>query len=481
MSGIPEWVELYNNDTSDLFLKGVYISDNTTRQYVGDIYIKSKGFIILSRDTISLKKVLQSPFHAGFIQTTLPVLNNTKDRLILSDIDGAILDSISYSLLKIYRGYSLERSQAIHDIFVLSSDPRLHTCGFVNSSTPINNDLMVETVYVHLDSIMVSIYNHGHIRMDSIDVLIRSSSSNRAFRIDSLQSKQKDSLIIYMGELYNKSGYDSIYVSIQNNHKDPRTYNDSINTIIYRSFPFQSIRINEINIKSGNYPEYVELYIADSTYQRQPITLVVNNNRIEINDVSIMKYILISTESFTTIHQQSSIMINKTLSINDKGGLIQIIDRNNTILDSFNYSPLITNYESYTGSYSFEYIDSLDNWQLSTNEHGGTPGMRNSSIRNPFSDRLIIENASHKNTVYNCNTFGIIQPFIIGVYSCDAYSHNGLFIKNIISGKLLPSESTIELPLDPLLENQLIILLHTVRDFHGSRICYELTPVVMRN
>ena len=146
--------------------------------------------------------------------------------------------------MKIYRGYSLERSQALHDTFVLSSDPQLHTCGFVNSSTPINNDLMVETVSVHLDSIMVSIYNHGHIRMDSIVVLIRSSSSNRVIRIDSLQSKQKDSLILYMGELYNKYGYDSIYVSIQNNHKDPRTYNDSINTIIYRSFPFQSIRIN---------------------------------------------------------------------------------------------------------------------------------------------------------------------------------------------------------------------------------------------
>ena len=75
----------------------------------------------------------------------------------------------------------------------------------------------------------------------------------------------------------------------------------------------------------------------------------------------------------------------------------------------------------------------------------------------------------------------IQHPFLIGIYSCDLFSVSGIFIKNSVKNVLIASETSIEIPFDLIYKDQLLILVHTIKDLYGNEMLFYSTPLFMRN
>jgi len=480
--GVPEWIELHNNTMNTIQLLGVTIEDNSTKQVIPDIVIPVNSYIILTKDTLALQRVFPHEHVYSFIQTSLPVLNNTKDKLLIIANKGTFRDSIFYAFHKANRGKTLERKIATnYDTLLISTNPVGHTAGFINSCLPMSNDARINDLYQHIDSITVHVENNGDSTLHYLNLSIKSDSITVNYSIDSLKSFTKDSIIIDIRELSVNHGINPILVYIQHQKRDPRSYNDTMSTIVYRSFPYGTIRINEINIRNTFYPEYVELIVTDSIYQdRTPLELIINNDTLCIDDSILKEYNVISSKSLN-MYDSSALYINEAgLRINDQAGEILLRDRNGSLLDSVNYGPIITEYSTYSEC-SIEYSVNVDKqWFISTDKSGGTPGKKNSPINRSQSTDLHIHPNCHEFEI-DCKNYTIKHPFYIGSYSCDVFSTSGLYIKNIIQELLLPSEGQIHIPEDAELYDQIVILLHTVKDLHGTSILHVLTPILMRN
>lgn len=482
LPGIPEWIELHNSSKHIISLNEMTIEDNSTKQMIGDIEIPVNGFIILTKDTLSLKQVFPYQTDIRFIQTPLPVLNNTKDKLLIMANHGHLIDSITYTFLKVNRGKSLERCIKNHlDTLVISSNPIGHTGGIINSCNPLTYDGRIIGIHQLKDSISIVYENNGDSSLYDISLSVWSHQENTTLDIDSLSPFMNDTISLSMNELLLDYGEESIMASIEHRNNDPRNYNDSMNTILYRSYPYGSIHINEVNIKNTYYPEYVELKVIDSMYVgRTPLYIIINNDTLIINDSLICEYNVITSKSIQTIDSTALFKLEPRLRIQDQSGKILIVDRNGTYLDSLYYGPIVDKYASYP-NYSIEYSDHIDEkWFISTDINGGTPGRKNSPIIKSITNTLHI-NAECTNPISSCQLYAIKHPFFIGSYSCDAYSISGLFIKNILKELLIPSNGIVQIHDDAELIDQLLILLHTVKDIQGTTILHALTPIIMRN
>jgi len=85
-----DWIELYNNSADPINLNNMYISDNLTTPYkwrLPDSVIAADDFIILWADND-----VQNGIHTNF------KLSSLGESIVLSNSDGTILDSISFSL-----------------------------------------------------------------------------------------------------------------------------------------------------------------------------------------------------------------------------------------------------------------------------------------------------------------------------------------------------------------------------------------------
>jgi hypothetical protein len=97
----PEWVELYNNSSSPINIKNWKISDSTAQG--SPITITTIDHIINANDIIVISKSNQIiPPHVHIDTTkiiyvsSLPTLNNDRDKVIIFNNAGGIIDEVSY-------------------------------------------------------------------------------------------------------------------------------------------------------------------------------------------------------------------------------------------------------------------------------------------------------------------------------------------------------------------------------------------------
>jgi len=84
-----DWIELYNNSSSDISLHNMFLSDDLTDPFdwrFPDTTIAANGFIVVWADND-----VQSGLHASF------KLSSAGEDVVLSNSDGTLLDSISFS------------------------------------------------------------------------------------------------------------------------------------------------------------------------------------------------------------------------------------------------------------------------------------------------------------------------------------------------------------------------------------------------
>jgi len=485
LSGNPEWIELYNSDSANNFSIAVlWIEDATNRVKIENIDIPSREYLIITRDTNTLKNSV-NPIQCKLRQAVLPTLNNSKDKIILRNQDSTILDSIAYTISKEQKGKSLERYKNLSSSNDLktSIDPKGHTCGFINSILPLDNDLQLRSIFVNDDSIYFRLYNNGNIPIQDIQIIVSTGTSYVKSYLDILNTHQLSEIGISVSELQISKGMNQISIISSHLFEDPRLYNNNGVFEFYQSFPNRSIIINEINVHDNNFPEFIEIRILDNSINLQDgYTCIIGRDTIDLSLEDSSEYVLITKETDQRLSEQVCIYDNG-FSLSNEGRNIQIIDPNGIIIDSINYDYLIHKYSSYLPNSTFEYIDSLNGgtWFISMHEIGGTPGKMNSPIYSSNTKDITIEYEGCNGTYLNCQQIRINQPFTIGIYSCDVYTLDGFYISSIFVDKLIPSETVfpffnmIDLP------SSVYILVHRIKDYQGNDSISKITPCIKRN
>ncbi len=192
LSGNPEWLELYNPDSINTWsIAALWIEDATNRIKIENIDIPPNKYLIITRDTNTLKNSV-NPIQCLLRQAVLPTLNNSKDKIILRNQDSTIIDSIAYTISKEQKGKSLERyknSTSSNDL-ITTIHPNGHTCGFINSILPLDNDLQIRSIFINDDSIYFRLYNNGNIPIQDIQIIVSTGTSNVKSYLDILKTDQ---------------------------------------------------------------------------------------------------------------------------------------------------------------------------------------------------------------------------------------------------------------------------------------------------
>lgn len=484
-AGYPEWIELHNPDSVFPFSSTIWIEDATSRSRIENISIPALGYLVICRDTVLLHSTI-GLIDCPMVQSSLPTLNNSSDKIKIRNHDSILIDSIAYVFKKEFRGKSMERfgNSQKQDSLSISLNPKGNTCGFINACNPMDDDLVIESIVGDTTAIIITLHNNGHAILRDIKITIFAGISMIQKQIVELQRNEHQAIKCFLNDIQISKGMNHITIQSMHALEDPRTYNNNGQFFFYQSFPPKSIIINEINVTDNNFPEYVELRILDKNLVlSEGYACIIGKDTIDIAMEDSLEYILLTKESSAFITSNACMIYSQGLSISNAGTTIQIIDPNGLVLDSIDYAPLINQFSAYIPKHSLEFIDSLNGgtWFVSTHEQGGTPGFMNSKISTlrERKSEFRLQTCTHQFT--NCQEVYIQHPFTIGVYSCDIFTLDGLFVTSIIMDKLISGESICTLPESNEISPSVYILLHTIRDFYGTEIIQGVSPFIKRN
>lgn len=335
LSRNPEWIELYNTDSTKTFSASVlWIEDATSRTKIEHILIPPKEYLIITRDTNTLKNIV-NPIECPLRQAVLPILNNSKDKIILRNQDSTVIDSIAYTISKEQKGKSLERIIDTHVTkeFTASLNPNGHTCGFINSIHPIDHDLQLQSIYIHDDSVYFRLYNNGNIPILDIQIIVSTGISQVKAYLDRLMMNQISEIGISVSELDISTGINQISILSTHLSEDPRLYNNNGIFEYYQSFPSRRIIINEINVHDNTFPEFIELRILEKKINLQDgYICIVGKDTIDLSLEDSAEYVLITKEPDQRLSDQACIYDNG-FTLSNEGVRIQIVDPNGVIIE----------------------------------------------------------------------------------------------------------------------------------------------------
>lgn len=428
-SGTPEWVELYNmlSDTVDL-QKWLLGNRSATPRYeiAGTrLTLPPNDFIVLTKDTALFRQTYSSSVIRVVQVTSLPTFlwNNSGDAVVLVDNRKFIMDSVFYhatwggtfgkSLERIDpRGVSNDSTN-----WGSSTDSLGATPGRRNSQLFLENDLRVmrvlpDTISPGQDAtIIVVLQNAGMLSISSFDLVLFDDvdgdsvgSSAEQFFIQSISQPlaSRDSLIFSTGWARPSSGIHRVIAQV-NYGPDQRLSNNEGYSTVRVGFPERALVINEIMFAPmTNNAEYVEFYNAsqvDIDLAQWKIHDRISAGNANEYKLTTKSKLLRPGETFTLASDSTifrmvfsareerlfTILNQSSLSLNNEGDDLVLIDPAGLVIDSVRYSPSWhnPNITDKTGR-SLEKINPLlpsnlaRNWTTSTHPSGGTPGRQNS-------------------------------------------------------------------------------------------------------
>ncbi|MFM8840202.1 MAG: hypothetical protein ACKOFB_03780, partial [bacterium] len=193
------------------------------------------------------------------------------------------------------------------------------------------------------------------------------------------------------------------------------------------------------------------------------------------------RFLIISADTLPFIDKQAILIQSNGFSLPDGGSTIKLLDHNNYIIDSLNYSELLSYYKEWVETRSLEYhSSSRSEWKPSTNNRGATPGEDNHGVNDTNNNVRSFEIIHCKQGKLECNEIEVQQPFELAIYSCDVFSESGVFLENLIHGELISEHSIITIPQLPELIDQTVIVRHIIKNFHDDSYLYKCMPFIMR-
>lgn len=432
-TGEPEWVELFNSLQDTVNLKNWKISNrNTSSKYVitsMDIRLGPQQFAVITKDTALLFAAHPNISSTVVQSSSMPtfLFNNNGDAVVLFDQRSALMDSVHYTpTWGGVGGKSLERIEAgglsgDSANWGSSADSTGSTPGRPNSLTPVDFDLRavrlsaVNTLPNQPLDVTVVVANVGRqpAMNFSVSLFHDADADSLADSTEVLGTQQitgpvqqRDSLAVQF--MWNSPGYGfKALIARVDYSQDLRVSNNTVYGTGIILFPPQSLVINEIMYAplTGD-AEYVELYnrgvsavdvrdwvIHDTrdaggkanefVLTQQQESIQPGDYAVVASDSSILQRFNLPTDSTSGVHL--FIMNGSSLSLNNQGDDVVLVDLAGNAIDSLRYAPDWHNPQlSDATGRSLERINpefsSTDrrNWSTSAGSLGGTPGRQNS-------------------------------------------------------------------------------------------------------
>ena len=405
----PEWIELYNPSSIDVSTKGWTISDAVKTVKLPENTIKTKGYLILTKDTAGLIQKYQLA-GSTFIQVTLPTFNNDEDDCMLKDSNAKIIDSIHYtnkwggaggrSLERIDFGYKSDSSNFGSSVAPLGATPVSE-----NSIRRREND--IAALYLVRSSqsnesldLKATIVNKGRQPISAASInLFSSTSALPIVHYDLTTTLQpKDSVVIDLKWEMADYGSDSL-ILITTAPNDEFRMNDTQRVTIDFPAPAQAIVINEImNDPLSSSCEWIELYNqSEHNIQLGGCLVKTFSPPSTIRGYTLPQYIL-GPKQYVIISANENILptypelrtiegvlsLKKTdINLNANDGFIKLHNADQSLIDSVYYKSTWRENSSSIGVSLERRVpanSSTDdkNWGVCLADKGATPLARNS-------------------------------------------------------------------------------------------------------
>lgn len=425
----PEWIELYNPTNQRMEGVNLRLHDSRSGIIIHQITILPYGFAVLTTDTALLKSSHLIPNSTPLYEVKIPTLNNSTDMIILRSEDSTMLDSVYYNVKWIKKGISFERKNAstpaTYPVNLFASrSPDSSSCGYINSISPQPNDVGVTGIRYdwRTQRIRVDVVNSSDDAVLSPRVELSIIDSTQPPYLFTVTSGTADSLIA--GDTMNLQvdvhaiyavihHYGSIRcIAVCHANGDHHTHNDTLQSMMYLSYPRNSVLVNEIlyEPKSGG-AEFIELYnptdtaidlrgwkLHDRPTSSGADTLQVRSSIIDAHQFVVLAWDSVLVEKYPELRASANTeIVHPGLSLNSDGDAIVLRDPNGEIIDSLEYSPHWHDKSlSSSKGISLEKIrpsfhsNESSSWSSCGNlERGATPGRQNSLAEiPPSSDTL---------------------------------------------------------------------------------------------
>jgi hypothetical protein len=405
--GLPEteFVELYNNSSVELSVKGWSISDGTSTAVLPDSIIAPQTFMIICT---SVNNAGYSVYGKTVVVNSLPSLNNSGDQIILKTPAGKIIHQIQYdlswyhSVSKSDGGYSIEMDHPKQLCkgklnYGASDDMAGGTPGRANSRWSLDADTtapQIKNIHITDNNKLLLVFNEP---MDSGSMLTASVGINPLANISSRQLFSVDTLLLELSTpLLNKQSYT---IELKN-------FRDcSGNILVSGKAEFDylvadtartyDVLINEMMVDpepAAGLPEveYLELYNRSER--------LIDLKDWTIQDGTTIAHLpayLLKPDSFVVLLSQASRVayssISNTIgltpfpSLGNDGDQLTLKNQNGYMIHHLEYTSAVYKHTvKKNGGWSLELVDAENpcgnnsNLRESEDKSGGTPGRVNS-------------------------------------------------------------------------------------------------------
>ena len=401
-----DYLEIYNRSSNPINLEGWQLDIGGVIKTFPDSIIDVCEYLIIT-SSAQAENFIDFGKTVGIISST--ALTNTGKVLKLMTNDGLIIDSLSYNPdwitdgKKQDGGWSLERidfdnSCGTFTNWQASGDVLGGTPGVANSVFRQNIDNISPQI------INSKINSRQSIILEFSEPLDLLSMFNTDNYIINSQQVSVDSvvvlgdypfrIIIWLKEIM-QSG-ESNYVRVKSIiDMCGNVINDTIINIKINSINFNDIIISEIMVDpspANGLPEYEYIELYNRSIEPIDITdwlIVVNGNAKNLSKNTILPdsfLVILSNSAFDEYYFiDNKMSLTSFASLSNKSGIIELIDTVGLVVNRIDYEKdWYHNNEKDNGGWSLEVIDpenfcgGVNNWQVSENILGGTPGSVNS-------------------------------------------------------------------------------------------------------
>lgn len=416
-----EWIELYNATLVPIDVFDFRISTKNSSVVINTRMVLEPGdYVVICKDSTPIK--LHRPFKKLILQP-VPVLPNDGGVVLLYDNAGCLVDSVFYlPMMGGSSGKSLERIDCQsnnNDVnWAESIDSSGATPGFANSVAVLPYDISLSLLQIIPDivdvndkaNVVATIRNVGRDKINAFDFLLRVYRGGSELVSEESGSSEitlnpGDSCQVSYTVALSVPGVYRCMMTVRN-QLDTRFRNDTASALLFVRYMPQAVVINEI-MYSGT-GEYFELYGNSSipvdlsgwsyrTNNRHNPLAITAGKRIEPGGYFV---VISDTAVYNSIVDTLNTTLDRSLSLNDQGGSIVIVDNSGAVIDSVYYKPSWHNPDiNSTRGRSLEKINPLlpsnekTSWSTCVSQMGGTPGKRNSIYveRSTKSSNLKIE------------------------------------------------------------------------------------------
>lgn len=483
-----DFLEVYNKSEETLELKGLRIkndNNNQVKEISTSYFLKSKQYLAIATDTLSLIKTYAPKDNAYFLKSDLPAFNNDVGIVSLLLADDTVLDSFHYNVRyhlfindnKSEEGVSLEKIKLER---MANQRANWHSAAkAVNYATPgYANSNQNDTTAPSL--IQYEVKGQNQIELTFDDVLNQESVAT----LSNYQSIQN--LGMPINASFKALNTNIIVLTYTNPFEVNKVYEFEVAEIEDKN----GNRMQEATIvfAYGQQPDEGDLVISEVLFNpySQSVDFVevynASNNNIQLKGLTILNtdneqerqiasyYVLEPKRQVAIAEDINSIkklyncpdtarfLQNELPALNADKGNITLVNEDGTVLDSFEYNEsrhqLLFDKEDVKGVsleklQLIQFANDKSNWHSSSRANNyATPGYKNSNavVVNNVGETFFINK-----TTFSPNGDGKDDLLVLGynleapgyLANIEVYSSSGFKVKNLAKNELLGTTGII--------------------------------------